>query len=137
MRRSSCFSQLLLKALTIWNRPQAVRQVVSNLVPYFQVDCSQAYDTLPFNMAHLAAMRQAYVRIGFTIPGSVAVVDDQGIASIEELGLLTDDEVEGLCKTIRRPGGTVAGQGQAAPPVPNPGVAVSLRAETNMNLAAY
>ena len=80
-------------------------------------------------------MRQAFVRLGFTQQGAVAVVNEQGIATLEELGLLTENEIEGLCKTIRRPGGTMVGQGQGN--VPNPGTAVSLRAETNMKLAAY
>ena len=82
-----------------------------------------------------AMMRQAFVRLGFTQQGAVAVVNEQGISTIEELGLLTEDEIENLCKTIRRPGGTMVGQGQGN--VPNPGTAVSLRAETNMKLATY
>ena len=57
-----------------------------------------------------AMMRQAFVRLGFTQAGAACVVNEQGITTVEELGLLTDDEIEGLCKTIRRPGGTVAGQ---------------------------
>ena len=80
-------------------------------------------------------MRQAFVRLGFSQQGAVAVVDDQGIDTVDELGVLTDDEIETLCKTIRRPGGTIVNAAGAN--IPNPGTNISLRAETNMKLAAY
>lgn len=95
-------------------------------------------------MADDAAMRAAFVRIGLSQAGATAIVNEQGISTIEELRLLTEDEIETLCKTVRRPGGTVVPQAApgaaaaAAPaPVPNPGTAISLRAETNIKLANY
>ena len=97
-----------------------------------------ALSSLPSStMADPAAMRQALVRIGFTQQGSEAVVNDQGITSVAELGLLKESEIETLCKTVRRPGGTVPGAGDGAAPVANPGTAISLRAETNLKLASY
>ena len=80
------------------------------------------------------AMRSAFQRLGFSIEAATRITDTQGIDSVEELQLLTDSDVENLCKALKRPGGTiqVAGANQ-----PDPGVQVSLRAETNLKLACY
>ena len=75
-----------------------------------------------------AAMRQVYVRCGFTV-AAAAAFDDQGIDSLPELRILTDLEVENLCKVIRRPGGSVQNHIE--------GHAVSLRDKNNLKLAAY
>ena len=88
-------------------------------------------------MADLAAMRQVMVRMGFTNEGAAAVVnpEGQGVDSIENLRLMTDNDVESLCAVIRRPGGTIAdGQGNQ---VPNRGVNISILAEKKLKLAVY
>jgi hypothetical protein len=83
-----------------------------------------------------------YGRIGFNNGANDNIVDVQGIDSVRELGYLNDNDVENLCKTIRRPGGHlpnpayVAG-GVALPTIPYTGIMVSQRAETNMQLASY
>ena len=83
-------------------------------------------------MAEAIQMRGALTRLGFSNDAASDIVDNQGIDSIEELRLLTDSEVEILCKVVRRPGGAAAnGAGQ------NLGTSVSLRAENNLKLAAY
>ena len=86
-------------------------------------------------------MRAAYVRIGLTQEASEAITDEQDIDTCEELGFLTDVEIESLCKTIRRPGGTItnpdAGVDEQPGVIPNPGIPVSLRAENNLKLAAW
>ena len=87
--------------------------------------------------ANLAAMRGAFTRIRFSVEAAARIVDDQQIDSLEELRLLTDNEVENLCKTIRRPGGTVPNPAGAGAPVPNPGVGVSTVAENNMKMLCY
>ena len=52
--------------------------------------------------------------------------------------LLKDEEVESLCKVIRRPaGGTVPAANPAAAPVPYPGIQVSLKAENQMKLLVF
>ena len=78
-------------------------------------------------------MRAAMVRIvSFSEQAAQALVEEQGIATIEEIRLLSDDEIESLCKVIRRPGGTipqpVAGEGAVAAQIPNPGIHVNIRA---------
>ena len=88
-----------------------------------------------------AGMRQAFIRLGCSQQAAQAVVDDQGIDSINELKILTDEEVENLCKAARRPGGQAASpsagqEGQQAE-VPNRGTAIPLRAENNVKLASY
>ena len=92
-------------------------------------------------MAAAAAIRAAYVRFGFTNVAATAITDQQDIDSVEELELLSDEEIESLCKALRRPGGTVAnsdaGNPGAPAQIPNPGNYVSLRAEANLKLAGY
>ena len=51
---------------------------------------------------------------------------------------MSDDEISNLAKLIRRPGGVIPGQVNAAGnAVPNPGIQVNARAETNLKLAAF
>lgn len=92
-------------------------------------------------MAELAALRTALQRIGFSDQASAAITDAQGMDSLDEFRVLTDDEVEDLCKVVRRPGGTIdnpnaAVAGQPAR-IPNPGIAVSMRATNNLKLMCY
>ena len=55
--------------------------------------------------ANLAALRAALVRLGTTAEVANKITATQGIDTIEELCILADDEVETLCRAIRRPGG--------------------------------
>ncbi|KAI2493825.1 hypothetical protein MHU86_20706 [Fragilaria crotonensis] len=88
-----------------------------------------------------AVMRAAMVRIGFTEMAAQALVDEQGMDSLEEIKLLTDDEIESLCKVIRRPGGMIpappGGAAGGAANIPNPGVPVNQRAEGHLKLLAF
>lgn len=77
------------------------------------------------------------MRLGFSNDAAQAITGDQGIDSIDELKVLSDAEVENLCKVVRRPGGTVPNPADAANPLPNNGHQVSLRAENNLKLACY
>lgn len=92
--------------------------------------------------AAVAALRDALERLDFTDAAALAITDNQGINTIAEFRLLTDDKVTVLCKTIRRPGGTIANTnaailaGQPAN-IPNPGIPVSLKAENNLMLLCY
>ena len=63
-----------------------------------------------------AAMRQMFTRLGFTQAAAQAIVMEQGFDTLDEVKLLKDDEVESLCKVIRRPGGTVPAANPAAAP---------------------
>lgn len=92
-------------------------------------------------MADLPALRTALTRIGFTNDAAVFITDAQGLGELAEFQILTDSEVENLCKVTRRPGGTipnpnVANAGQPGE-IPNPGIPVSLRAENNLKLMCY
>jgi hypothetical protein len=55
-------------------------------------------------MAQIAAIRTAMTRIGFEVEAANLLTDDQGMNALEELALLTDEEVTNLCRVIRRPG---------------------------------
>ena len=92
-------------------------------------------------MADIVAIRAALTRMGFTNPAALFITDDQGLDTLSEFAILKDDEVEHLCKVTRRPGGTVANPQAAVagqpPTIPNPGIAVSLRAENNLKLMCY
>lgn len=56
---------------------------------------------------------------------------------LDEIQLLTDDEIESLCKVIRRPGGVIPGANPGDPPVNNPGTPINLRAENHLKLLAF
>lgn len=81
-----------------------------------------------------ASIRTALVRFGFLDATALAIVEEQGINSLEEIRLLSDDEITNLGKLLRRQGGTI-GVGEAA--VPNPGIQVNARAENNLKLLAF
>ena len=89
-------------------------------------------------MADLPAIRSALERIGFTQEARNYITNNQGLDEIEEFRILTDEEVENLCKNIRRPGGTIPNPNPAVQGnIPNPGIPVSLKAETNLKLMCY
>jgi hypothetical protein len=86
----------------------------------------------------LAAMHQLFQHIGYSQVAVTAIVDEQGIDSLEELHILKDKEITNLCKVIRHPGGQIANlnplqQGS----IPNPGISVSLHAESNTKLVTW
>jgi hypothetical protein len=88
-----------------------------------------------------AITRQILALIGFA-PPVANVITNQGHDSFDEVALLTDDEIDGLCKSLRSPGGLIAGPpaaagGAAGPLGPNPGIFVSTRAQNNLKLLAY
>ena len=53
----------------------------------------------------VVALRSAYVRIVFSSEAALVITDEQGIDFMEELKILTDVDIDNLCKFIRRPGG--------------------------------
>ena len=92
-------------------------------------------------MAAVAAMRTALTHLGFTQDVAAMITNIQGVDSIDELKFLNDNEVEGLCNNIRKPGGMMpnpdAGvQGEPAM-ICNPGQGVSARAKNNLKLCCY
>ena len=53
------------------------------------------------------------IRLGF-----IAIVEDLGLDILADVRLFTDDEIENLCKVIRRPGGTLLASGRKCCPCP-------------------
>jgi hypothetical protein len=82
-----------------------------------------------------AVMRGVMTRIGFSEAAAQALVEEQGMSELEEIRPLSDDEVESLCKVIRRPGGTIPNPA-GGQPIPAPGVQVNQRAEGHLKLLA-
>ena len=87
--------------------------------------------------ANQAAMRTMLARIGFTVAASTVIVDEQGLDQLDEIKLLTDDEVENLCKVIGRPGGTIPAAVPGGNPIADPETPVSLLTENNLKLLAF
>ena len=83
-----------------------------------------------------AVMRTTMTRIGFTEAAAQAIVDEQNIDSLDEIKQLTDDEIESLCKVLRRPGGMLPAVGDAAP-VQNPSITVNQRAKNHLKLTSF
>ena len=84
---------------------------------------------------NIAVMRGVMTRIGFSELAAQALVEEQGMDDLQEIKLLSDDELESLIKVIRRPGGTIAGAAGAQ--VANPGVNVNQRAEGHLKLLSF
>jgi len=92
-------------------------------------------------MAEPAQIRQALTRLQFSNEAGLYITNVQAMNSLAELALLTDEEVENLCKVTRRPGGTIPNPqahvaGQPAT-IPNPGITVPLVAENNLKLTCF
>ena len=56
-------------------------------------------------MADVVAHNAALTRLGFSAKAAGFFTDDQGLDTLDELKGLTNDEIERLCKAVRRPGG--------------------------------
>ena len=82
-----------------------------------------------------AAMRAMFQRLRFTNAAAAALTDEQGLDSLEELGLMTDDDAFNVCKILKRPGGTTTNDNGDV--IANPGHNVSLKAEKNLKLAVF
>ena len=82
-------------------------------------------------------VRQMLNGIGFSQAASTAIVN-QGYTSLDEFKLLDDDDVQDLCQIVRKPGGQVTtGRGVNAVTTADPGIKVTLVAETNLKLACF
>ena len=65
-------------------------------------------------MAEVVALRAALTRLGFSANTAGFITGDQGLDTLDELKVLTNDKIEILFKVVRRPRGTV--------PNPNAGI---------------
>ena len=76
-------------------------------------------------MSDVVALRAALTRLGFSAKGAGFITDDQGLDTLDELKVLTNDDVENLCKVVRRPGGAIPNPNAGDPGQPsmlsNPG----------------
>jgi len=89
-------------------------------------------------MAALNAMQTLFVCTGCTNVAALVIVEEQGMDVLEEIQLLlTDDEIEILCKVIRQPGGVIPGPNPKNPPVNNPGTPINLCAQKHLKLLAF
>ena len=92
-------------------------------------------------MADVVALRAALTRLDFSAKGAGFITDNQGLDTLDDLKILTNDGIESLCKVVRRPGGTITKPNAGDPGQPatlsNPGEQVLLRAEINLKLACY
>ena len=88
-------------------------------------------------MATIVAMNDMYVRLGFTVAAAAFLTGAQGMRNLDELSLLTETEVEALCKLLRSPGGMIPNPAGRGNPIVAPGCSVSMRAITNLKLSCY
>ena len=115
-------------------------------------------------MAEATALGTALTRLGFSPDAADAIIDGQGVDTVDAFLHLEDEQVESLCKVVRRPGGSVDNPA-AEPPEPlgahpsqaernahadataaalrqparitDPGLKISLPSEENLKLACY
>lgn len=95
-------------------------------------------------MAAALAFDAALTRLGFNADARDAITDPaRENITIDSLTTMTDDDVETLCKSLRRPGGMIVGPprpgrpGAVPPMIPNPGSHVSAMAEKNLKTACF
>ena len=83
-------------------------------------------------MADVVALRAALMRLGLLAKADGFITNDQGLDTLDELKVLTNDYIEILCKVVWRPGGTVPNPNNGYPGQPatlsNPGEQIPLRA---------
>ena len=81
-------------------------------------------------MADVVALHAALTRLGFSAKAAVFITNNQGLDTLDELKVLINDEIESLCKFVRRPGGTAPNPNAGDPGQPdtlsNPGEQVPL-----------
>ena len=92
-------------------------------------------------MAEAVAMNDMYLHLGFSISATLVLRVDQGMENLDELELLSDIEVEALCKLVRRPGGHIvnpnaAGAGQPEF-IPVQGSTISIHSVSNLKHACF
>ena len=58
-------------------------------------------------MAGVVSLHAALTRLVFSAKSAGFITDDQGLDTLDEVKVLTNDEIESLCKVVWRPGGTV------------------------------
>ena len=78
------------------------------------------------------ALLIAYVRIVFSAESAPVITYSQGTDCMEELKIITDEEIKNLCKFIRRPGGI-----NPITNIANLVIQVSLSAKNNLNLSSF
>jgi hypothetical protein len=92
-------------------------------------------------MMDTATVQMVFTCLGCSLVAARAIVEEQGINSIDELKILTDTEIENLCKVVHHPGGQVVNPNAAEAgqqnQLPNGGESISLQAKLNIKLAAY
>ena len=81
-------------------------------------------------MADIVEIFAALMRLELLAKAAGFITDDQGLETLDEMKVLTNDEIESLCKLVRRPGGTVRNPNYGDPGKPatlsNPGEQVPL-----------
>ena len=80
-----------------------------------------------------ASMRAVFADLGCIACAAKAMVEGQGIETLDDLCFLMDGDVETLCKTVKCPGGAAGGNSRGA----NFRHLVNQKAEMNIRLAAY
>ena len=80
-----------------------------------------------------AAMRAVFQDLGCSAHTAKAMVEGQGIDTLDDLCFLKDSDVETLCKNVKHQGGAAGGNNRSA----SLGHLVSQKAEINIKLAAY
>jgi hypothetical protein len=97
-------------------------------------------------MATSTTSREMFEGLGFTSGASASPEGNgHGINTLEEVVFLNDKDIDSLVKHLRRPGGLIFGpdivggavQGNPGHLVDNLDHSVSIRAETNLKLAAF
>ena len=94
-------------------------------------------------VSNAQAICAALVHLGFSMEAAVFIQDDQGMGSLEDICLLTNDDVETLYKVTCCPGSTInnpnvpASQSGPHPQVANLGIPATQHGKNNLKLVSY
>ena len=149
--RAHYMVHLILNNIREYSRRSGDHQQRSSLATRIVLSffCLLLLSLLPFTLVTLtmAAMLNAFIRLGFSNAAGASLIA-QGFATPEDLEQLTSEEIVGLCKSLRSPGGLIpnpaavpGGDGALPPGVPlfvaNPGENVGAMAEKSLKQAIY
>ena len=90
-------------------------------------------------MADVVALCAVLMRLGLSAKAAGFITNGQWLDTLDELKVLTNDEIEILCKVVWLPGGTAPNPNAGDPvqPATKPGEQVPLQEEPNLKLACY
>ena len=82
-------------------------------------------------------MVERFQELGLSEPAARYLVTEQGMSNATELATTKEADITNMCKSCRKPGGTIPQPGRHAIRVPNPGNSIAVVHEEHIKCAAF